>query len=127
HPYTQSLVDAVPGGHTRGERLAPHAAVVPGLHRARAGAREPGEPVLEARDLVKNFVTPDGRLTRAVDHVSFTLQRGQTLGIVGESGSGKSTTARIALALETADGGDVRLLGQPWSGVPEQRRRALRP
>jgi peptide/nickel transport system ATP-binding protein len=128
HPYTQSLVDAVPGGHTRGERLAPQAGTGPNLHLARdPGTGERGEPVLEARDLVKNFVTPDGRLTRAVDHVSFTLHRGETLGIVGESGSGKSTTARIALALETADAGAVTLLGRPWSAVSEQRRRALRP
>ncbi|MEJ1923470.1 ABC transporter ATP-binding protein [Microbacterium sp. KHB019] len=137
HPYTQSLVDAVPGGHTRGERLAPQASTVPNLHLARAhsadqgavdqGAGGRGEPVLEARDLVKNFVTPDGRLTRAVDHVSFALHRGETLGIVGESGSGKSTTARIALALETADAGEVALLGRPWSAVSEPRRRALRP
>ncbi|CAH0202611.1 ABC transporter ATP-binding protein [Microbacterium sp. Bi121] len=142
HPYTQSLVDAVPGGHTRGERLAPQASTVPNLHLARShsadqgafdqgavdhGAGGRGEPVLVARDLVKNFVTPDGRLTRAVDQVSFTLHRGETLGIVGESGSGKSTTARIALALETADAGEVALLGQPWSAISEPRRRALRP
>jgi peptide/nickel transport system ATP-binding protein len=133
HPYTQSLVDAVPGGHTRGERLAPQTAAVPDLHLARdhSGKRgepgERGEPVLRARDLVKNFVTPDGRLTQAVDQVSFTLHRGETLGIVGESGSGKSTTARIALALETADAGEVTLLGRPWSRVPESKRRGLRP
>lgn len=132
HPYTRSLVDAVPGGHTRGERLAPQVDVVPNLHLARTdgadrGARERGEPVLDARDLVKGFVAPDGRLTRAVDRVSFTLHRGETLGIVGESGSGKSTTARIALALETADAGEVTLFGHPWSAVSEPRRRALRP
>lgn len=127
HPYTQSLVDAVPGGHTRGERLAPQSSAVPNLHLARDTGGERGEPVLEARELVKNFVTPDGRLTRAVDRVSFTLHRGETLGIVGESGSGKSTSARIALALEKADAGEVRLLGQPWSAVSEPRRRALRP
>jgi peptide/nickel transport system ATP-binding protein len=133
HPYTQSLIDAVPGGHTRGARLAPQTCAVPDLHLARdhSGKRgepsERGEPVLHARDLVKNFVTPDGRLTQAVDRVSFTLHRGETLGIVGESGSGKSTTARIALALETADAGEVTLLGQPWSRVSESKRRRLRP
>lgn len=126
HPYTQTLVDAVPGGHTRGERLVPQTGIVPSLHLARAETGERGAPVLEARDLVKRFVTPDGRLTWAVDHVSFTLRRGETLGIVGESGSGKSTTARIALALEKADAGEVQLLGRPWSAVSEQQRRALR-
>lgn len=126
HAYTRSLVDAVPGGHTRGERLAPHERTVPHLHLARPGSGESGEPVLEARDLVKRFVSPDGTHSTAVDHVSFTLHRGETLGIVGESGSGKSTTARIALALEQADEGEVRLLGSPWSAATERRRRPLR-
>ena len=127
HPYTQSLVDAVPSGHTRGERLAPQESTVPNLHVARTSAGQRGEAVLDARDLVKRFVAPDGRHSTAVDHVSFTLHRGETLGIVGESGSGKSTTARIALALETADEGEVTLLGSAWSGVSEAKRRALRP
>lgn len=127
HAYTQSLVDAVPSGHTRGERLAPQERTVPNLHLARPSTGEKGEPVLEARELVKRFVSPDGTHHTAVDHVSFTLHRGETLGIVGESGSGKSTTARIALALEHADDGEVRLLGEAWSVVPERRRRPLRP
>ncbi|MFJ4224118.1 dipeptide ABC transporter ATP-binding protein [Microbacterium sp. NPDC089695] len=126
HPYTQSLVDAVPSGHTRGERLAPQERSVPNLHLARPSTGERGEPVLVARDLVKRFVAPDGRQSTAVDHVSFTLHRGETLGIVGESGSGKSTTARIALALESADEGDVHLLGAAWSGASEGQRRPLR-
>jgi peptide/nickel transport system ATP-binding protein len=117
--YTRALIAAVPGEATRGRALTP-------------GAPDPaprlpiGEPVLEARDLVKRFHTPDGTVTRAVDHVSFTLHAGETLGIVGESGSGKSTTAKLALGLERLDAGDVRLLGQEWSSLPEARRRALR-
>lgn len=129
HPYTQALLDAVPGGHTRGERLAPATASVPDLHIAatsRAAHGDLNAPVLEARGLVRHFIGRDGSRTRAVDGVSFTLQRGETLGIVGESGSGKSTTARIALALEDADEGEVTLLGHPWSAVPESRRRHLR-
>ena len=128
HRYTQSLIDAVPGGHTRGERLAPQIAAPPSLHVARTGVvgADGAEPVLEAQGLVKRFAAPDGTHTLAVDDVSFALHRGETLGIVGESGSGKSTTARIALALEGADAGEVRLLGQPWTAVSEQRRRELR-
>ena len=119
HEYTRALIAAVPGETTRGRALTP-------------GAPEPGprpsigDPVLEARDLVKRFHTSDGTVTRAVDGVSFTLRAGETLGIVGESGSGKSTTARLALGLERLDSGDVRLLGQDWSALPESRRRALR-
>ncbi len=117
--YTRALIAAVPGEATRGRALIP-------------GAPDPaprlpvGEPVLEARDLVKRFHTSDGTVTRAVDGVSFTLHAGETLGIVGESGSGKSTTAKLALGLERLDTGDVRLLGREWSSLPESRRRALR-
>jgi len=122
HPYTRRLVDAVPGGHTRGERLAPQDLTTPNLHLPRAASAERDDAVLEVRGVSKRFAG-----VTAVDQVSFTLGRGETLGIVGESGSGKSTTARIALALESADEGEVRLLGTPWSGVPERQRRSLRP
>ncbi|EOM74699.1 ABC peptide transporter [Rhodococcus rhodnii LMG 5362] len=123
HPYTQALVRAVPGLETRGSRLS--------LDRGgpRPAPRErvvPGEPVLEVTGIAKIFRGPDGAARRAVDGVGFTLARGETLGVVGESGSGKSTTARIALALEDPDEGSVRLLGEPWSAVPERRRRATR-
>lgn len=56
------------------------------------------EPILQVHDLVTEFATPAGPL-RAVDHVSFTLEQGQALGVVGESGSGKSVTARSIMRL----------------------------
>jgi ATPase components of various ABC-type transport systems, contain duplicated ATPase len=120
HEYTRALIAAVPGEATRGSSLS--GAGLPGATPAPRGEGV----VLEARQLVKRFRTPDGRSTLAVDGVSFDLAAGETLGIVGESGSGKSTTARLALALTSLDGGEVRLLGRPWSGIPERRRRASR-
>jgi oligopeptide/dipeptide ABC transporter ATP-binding protein len=60
------------------------------------------EPLLQVRDLITAFDT-DGGLIRAVDQVSFSVERGKTLGIVGESGCGKSVTAMSL----------VRLLPQP--------------
>jgi ABC-type dipeptide/oligopeptide/nickel transport system ATPase component len=48
----------------------------------------PAAPLLEVRELATEFATREGTV-RAVDGVSFTLERGQILGLVGESGSGK--------------------------------------
>ena len=145
HEYTRRLIAAVPGEHTRGARLtvaAPPAGVSGGA--SREGASTDSEaglvrrtqearadwgddaPVLEARGLVKTFASGRHGVRRAVDDVSFRLERGRTLGIVGESGSGKSTTARLALALTRPDAGEVTLLGQPWSALTERRRRDRR-
>ncbi|NAZ75382.1 dipeptide ABC transporter ATP-binding protein [Kineococcus sp. T13] len=121
HEYTRALIAAVPGEHTRGERLSPAPAAV--LPRPRA--ERPGGTVLEASGLVKRYATAEGSHT-AVSGVSFSLRAGRTLGIVGESGSGKSTTARLALALTAPDEGVVNLLGRPWSQVPEAQRRERR-
>lgn len=122
--YTRALIAAVPSEATRGGPLSPAGARL--LADTAPAAIDPDDIVLAARGLVKRFRTPDGASTVAVDDVSFVLRRGETLGIVGESGSGKSTTGRIALALESADAGEVTLLGEPWSALPEHRRRARR-
>jgi oligopeptide/dipeptide ABC transporter ATP-binding protein len=74
--------------------------------------------LLEVRDLVKHFAVGERGLLararetlRAVDGVTFELERGRTLGLVGESGSGKSTTARVIIGLERATSGSVKLDG----------------
>ncbi|MFE2408436.1 ABC transporter ATP-binding protein [Kitasatospora sp. NPDC059408] len=69
------------------------------------------EPVLHVTGLCRTFGS-----VKAVDDVSFTLPAGGSLGIVGESGSGKTTTARIVVGLERADGGEVLVNGRARTG-----------
>ncbi|MFE1321126.1 dipeptide ABC transporter ATP-binding protein [Kitasatospora phosalacinea] len=115
------LADA-PGPRPARPAGAPERADAPG-----GGPDAPaGEPVLEAQEIAKSFRAPDGSAHRAVDGVSFRLRAGETLGLVGESGSGKTTAARIVLGLLAPDSGRVTFAGQPWSGLPERRRRPLR-
>src|ERR1700682_5023188 len=61
---------------------------------------------------------------RAVDDISFTVNKGETLGLVGESGCGKSTTGRAILQLYKPTGGSVNFLGQDLTklGAGEMRR-----
>jgi oligopeptide transport system ATP-binding protein len=70
-------------------------------------------PLLEVRDLVKHFPVGGGMFAkpagqvRAIDGVSFTLRKGETLGLVGESGCGKTTTGRCILQLERPTRGSI--------------------
>jgi peptide/nickel transport system ATP-binding protein len=69
----------------------------------------PAQPLLIARDLKKHFPVKGarGKFVQAVDGVSFTVRKGETLGIVGESGCGKSTLARLLLHLIRPDNGEL--------------------
>jgi oligopeptide/dipeptide ABC transporter ATP-binding protein len=86
-------------------------------------------PLLEVRDLQKHFpvdrrsLERARRVIRAVDGVSFTISRGQTLGLVGESGCGKSTLARSLLFLDPPTGGEILFEG---TRVTEREARRLR-
>ena len=67
----------------------------------------PAQPMLIATGLQKHFPLSGGGAVRAVDGVSFTVGKGETLGVVGESGCGKSTLARLLLHLIRPDAGDL--------------------
>ncbi len=85
-------------------------------------------PLLEVRDLRTAFETPRG-LLRAVDGVSFTLQRGRTLGVVGESGSGKTVLSRSIMRLLPRRGvrteGQVLFGGQDLAALKPKQLREL--
>ncbi|WP_431925472.1 ABC transporter ATP-binding protein [Micromonospora wenchangensis] len=92
-----------------------------------------GETILTVDDLVKHFPITRGVLfqrqvgaVRAVDGVSFTLRRGETLGIVGESGCGKSTLARVLMRLETPTSGRATLQGRDLLSAAGGELRRLR-
>ena len=97
------------------------------------GTRESGNGVLvEVSNLVKYFPVTAGVLRRkvgdvkAVDDVSFTIKRGETLGLVGESGCGKTTTGRCVLQLYPATSGRVLFDGTDLARVKGEQLRRLR-
>ena len=90
-------------------------------------------PLLEVNGLAKHYPVRKGLIlakqvgtVRAVDGVSFSLNRGETLALVGESGCGKSTTARLVLRLIEPSAGTLRFDGQDISSIGGAALRAMR-
>lgn len=115
HPYTKALFEA--SSHT------PDRAV-----------QTENLPILEVINLVRDYTLPRRSLFgpapkfRAVNCVSFTLNKGESLGLVGESGCGKSTLTRAILGLETVQGGSIAINGEAVSAghkVPRHLRRNM--
>jgi oligopeptide transport system ATP-binding protein len=90
------------------------------------------EALLDVRELVKHFAVGRGVLgrtfatVRAVDRVSFSIRKGDTLGLVGESGCGKTTTGRCILQLERPTGGRIVFEGVDLVTLDEPALRAVR-
>ena len=111
HPYTRELLAAEPSG-------GPVTA-------------EPAPPLLEVKDLRVWFPIKKGLLRRTVDHVkavdgvTFSLPKGQTLGIVGESGSGK-TTLGLAILKLVGSRGEIRFKEQALEGMSQGAVRPMR-
>lgn len=118
HEYTRRLIAAAPGLDL-GDG-------VPEAVRAPAAPQPEGRPLLSATGLRKSFHIARGVTINAVDEVSLTVGRGETLALVGESGSGKSTTARIIARLADPDAGVVTFDGQDIGGLRGAKLRELR-
>tara|TARA_R110002033_G_scaffold9422_15_gene31441 strand:+ start:2574 stop:4199 length:1626 start_codon:yes stop_codon:yes gene_type:complete len=114
HPYTKKLIAAVP------------------KMREEDRSREQDKTaVLEVRNLNKTYRTRSGFLGRmrevhAVNDISFTLHRGETLGIVGESGSGKSSMGKVLMKLIDADSGQIIFQGKDTLPLDNESFRPLR-
>lgn len=97
-----------------------------------AAAPNDGPPLLAVSRLVKHFPISLGGLfggtgtVRAVQDVSFTVRRGETLGLVGESGCGKSTVGRLVLRLDDATSGDIAFDGEDLTRAGPAQLRDLR-
>jgi peptide/nickel transport system ATP-binding protein len=125
HPYLKALFTAVPRTDMKkGERLIPIRQIEPGearlLHgpaHKENGAQSPstGEPLLEVKGLTKRFTMRQHGIfgfgdkveVVAVDDISFTVRRGECLGLVGESGCGKTTASKVIMRALTPDAGSV--------------------
>lgn len=123
--YTRELLAAVPRvdaprvGRPAGaadEAVAEEAVADGAAAGAVAEGVGAGEVVLEAVGLRREFGR-GRRAVTAVDDVSLTVRRGETLGVVGESGSGKTTLGRMLVGLLEPTAGEVRYEGRPHTGV----------
>jgi len=116
HPYSRELLEAA---KVRPLPMVPDAS-------ASAGPSS-GQPLLEVTDLVKTFhVDGSSDVVRAVDHVSLTIARGETLALVGESGSGKTTMGQCLVRLLASDSGSIRFDGQETLALSDKAFRTVR-
>ena len=140
HEYTKRLVAAAPSlssrradRHTPAEPATTSPLVEPAASAASSRVEAtPDSAVVVAANLVKDFPirssVPFRKATpfRAVDDVSFTLDRGTTTAVVGESGSGKSTVARMVLGLIEPTSGTVHFDGDDVTSLTGARAKAFR-
>ncbi|KMO11873.1 dipeptide ABC transporter ATP-binding protein [Methylobacterium platani] len=134
HVYTRKLVQATPRPGVSLRDLLPDGAPTAAAGRAEGA----GAPLLAVSGLVKEYPRAKVGLTRpraaeapfrAVDSLSLSVDRGESVGLVGESGCGKSTTSTMVMRLLDPTGGSIVFAGEEIGGVPAARfaRHPLRP
>lgn len=76
-----------------------------------------GTPVVELINVSRRFITPDGKSMTAIRDFNMSVARGEFVAVVGPTGCGKSTTLNLVTGLARPSSGEVRLFGQPVSGI----------
>ncbi len=138
HPYTRKLMQATPRIGMSLADLLPDAPKGPPAQAAapRALAVAGAEPLMRVENLVKEYPRPASgtflaklmgqaeepkAAFRAVDGISFTVAKGETLGLVGESGCGKSTTSMMITRLIDPSGGRILFDGADIGAIPAKQ------
>ena len=83
----------------------------------------PAEIAVEMRDVVKQFVTPEGSLLNAVDHVTMQIRNGEFFSMLGSSGCGKTTSLRMIAGFEWPTEGEVYIEGKAMGHTPPFQRK----
>jgi peptide/nickel transport system ATP-binding protein len=139
HRYTRKLMRATPRPGAALRDLLPEEAAPPVANVSKLHAKA-GEPLLVVQKLVKEYPrkgleglggalrkmmrrgpAPEPDTFRAVDGISFTVKRGESVGLVGESGCGKSTTSTMVMRLIDKTDGTILFDGQDIGEIPAQR------
>ena len=133
HAYTRKLMQATPRPGVSLRGLLPDGGAAPRPAPAAAPARDP-QPLLVVDNLIKEYPrqgttkslttlwrnkpTPESETFRAVDGISFSIGRGESVGLVGESGCGKSTTSSMLMRLIDKTSGSIVFDGENIGDIP---------
>lgn len=112
HSYTRKLVDATP---REGETI--RSLLPPEDRKPELPHEISDDALLDVRNLTKTYQGKSGPV-HAVKNISFTVKRGQSVGLVGESGCGKSTTSEMLVRLMDATAGEILFDGEDIAAMP---------
>jgi peptide/nickel transport system ATP-binding protein len=137
HPYTRKLMRATPRPGVSLRELLPEGGVSQAGRKAGNGEERSPVPLLAVEKLVKEYPrkgvptaigrlfqrrpAPEPEVFRAVDGISFTVGRGESVGLVGESGCGKSTTSSMVMRLIDHTDGTIVFDGQDIGAIPPRQ------